>query len=97
MVAKKLNIPRVFHADSGIFPNWPDEAEECERDDDVGGEPIESPSAYPPGLSLDIFNFHLVTCLLPFVLSSIFQHSLLGFELLQEIVISELQLRFPFP
>ena len=57
MVAKKLNIPRVFHADSGIFPNWPDEAEECERDDDVGGEPIESPSAYPSGVIFGYFQF----------------------------------------
>jgi hypothetical protein len=44
---------------------------------------------------LDIFKFHLFTC--PVVISSIFQRSLWGFELLHEIVISVLQLRFPFP
>lgn len=95
MVAIQLNIPRVFHADSGIFPDWSEAAEECERDDEAGRELIESSSPYPLGLSLDIFKFHLVTC--PLVLSSILQHSLGGFELLHEIVISVLQLRFPFP
>ena len=61
MVAIQLNIPRVFHADSGIFPDWPEAAEECERDDEVDREPIESSFAYTLGLSLDIFKFHLVT------------------------------------
>lgn len=95
MVAIQLNIPRVFHAYSGIFPDWSEAAVEWERDDEVDWEVIESSSSYPLGLSLDIFKFHLVTR--PLVLPSIFQHSLWGFELLHEIVISVLQLRFPFP
>ena len=53
-------------------------AEEWERDDEVDRELIESSSSYALGLSLDIFKFHLFTC--PLVLSSIFQHSLWGFE-----------------
>jgi hypothetical protein len=44
---------------------------------------------------LDIFKSQLATC--PLVLPSIFQLSLWGFEFLHEIVISVLQLRFPFP
>lgn len=95
MVAIQLKIPRVFHAYSGIFPDWSEAAVEWERDDEVDREVIESSSSYPLGLSLDIFKFHLVTR--PLVLPSIFQHSLWGFELLHEIVISVLQLRFPFP
>ncbi len=95
MVAIQLNIPRVFHAYSGIFPDWSEAAVEWERDDEVDREVIESSSSYPLGLSLDIFKFHLVTR--PLVLPSIFQHSFWGFELLHEIVISVLQLRFPFP
>lgn len=95
MVAIQLNIPRVFHADGGIFPDWSEAAEEWERDDEVDRELIESSSLYALGLSLDIFKFHLFTC--PLVLSSIFQHSLWGFELLHEVVISVLHLRFPFP
>lgn len=91
----QLNIPRVFHADSGIFSDWPEAVEERERDDEVDRELIESSSPYPLGLSFDIFKFHLVTC--PLVLSAIFQQSFWGFELLHEIVIRVLQLRFPFP
>jgi len=30
MVAIQLNIPRVFHADGGIFPDWCEAAEEWE-------------------------------------------------------------------
>jgi len=61
MVAIQLNIPRVFHAYSGIFPDWSEAAEEWERDDEVDRELIESSSSYPLELSLDIFKFHLVT------------------------------------
>ena len=95
MVAIQLNIPRVFHADSGIFPDWSEAAEEWERDDEVDRELIESSSSVPSGVIFGYFQIsfsHLSPC--P---SSILQHSLWGFELLHEIVISVLQLRFPFP
>ena len=65
MVAIQLNIPRVFHADGGIFPDWSEAAEEWERDDEVDRELIESSSFVHSGVIFGYFQIsfiHLSPC-----------------------------------